>query len=85
MRDLTAELIHKVATEVADGDWSYGHASATGISLAAELEAHHGARFCTDREPMRMKMAGVRVSSTGGYSGLFNNWVSAARRKLVQP
>lgn len=83
MTELTPELIAKVATEVDAGDWSYGIAHATGISLAAMLTEQHGARIRTDREPMRMSMAGVTATSTGGHAGLFNNWVHAARKKLV--
>lgn len=83
MTDLTPELIAKVATEVQAGDWSYGIASATGTSLAAQLTQDHGARIRADRDPMRMSMAGVIATSTGGYAGLFNNWVHAARKRLV--
>lgn len=84
MTELTAELIAMVATEVDAGDWSYGIAQGTGASLAAMLIEQHGARIHTDREPMRMSMAGVTATSTGGHVGLFSNWVHAARRILME-
>lgn len=85
MTELTADLIAKVAGEIEAGDWSYGIASATGESLAAQLTQEHGARIRTERDPMRMSMAGVTATSTGGHVGLFSNWVHAARKKLVTP
>lgn len=84
MTELSPELIARVAREVEAGDWSYGIANATGTSLAAMLTEQHGARIRADRDPKRMTMAGVTATSTGGYVGLFQNWVHAARKKLVR-
>lgn len=81
MTDL-ANLIETVQGEVDAGDWSYSVQHLTGRRLVLALEADYGARFVTEGEPMTMSMAGIRVTSTGGYPGLFRNWLAAARRKV---
>lgn len=77
------DLVATVRTLHDAGDWSYSAQHQTGRRVAQELE-QMGARIVDSREPMTMMLAGVRASSTGGYPGLFNNWISAAERRLAQ-
>lgn len=84
MSELTANLVDQVQAAVNAVDWSYGSQSSAGFNLALQLEIEHGARIVPGRDPMTMSLAGVRASSTGGYPGMFGNWIAAARRRLAQ-
>jgi len=82
MTDL-APIIAAVKALHDAGDWTYGQQKVTGQRIARELATRFDARFAVDREPMRMTLAGITASSTGGYVGLFSNWLAAAQRKLA--
>jgi hypothetical protein len=84
MTELTLDLVDQVEVAVKAVDWSYGNQSSAGFNLALRLEIDHAARIVPGRDPMTMTMAGVRASSTGGYPGMFGNWIAAARRRLAQ-
>lgn len=85
MSELTAALVDQVEVAVKAADWTIGRQHAAGYDLSLQLEIDHGAKIVPGRDPMTMSMAGVRASSTGGFPGLFGNWIAAARRKLAQP
>jgi hypothetical protein len=84
MTELTPALVDQVEAAVQAADWSYDVQNTAGHHLALQLEIEHGARIVPGRDPMTMSLAGVRASSTGGYPGLFGNWIAAARKKLVR-
>jgi hypothetical protein len=52
------------------------------MAALALLAADEGARISSDRDPMTLRLAGIRSSSTGGPLQLLLNWRNAAARKL---
>ena len=62
-------------------DWHKAQREAHG-RLRKEL-SKHGAKFA-DRagSHFMMSLGGIRSTSTCGWSGVFNNWMVAARKRL---
>lgn len=74
----TAEFDHK------DYDGWRQRSDAADARMLAFFTDEHGARF-TERPPHdhRVQMAGIRSTSTGGWTGALQNWKRAAEAKIA--
>lgn len=51
-------------------------------AIAAEKLREHGASVTLDRDPVRVRFAGITASSTQGLQQALKNWKAAAEKRL---
>lgn len=83
---LDAEAVAKAGPSPAAGagdwmEWHRGLRSAYG-AVSAQLADEENARISERGDCTTLLMAGIRSSSTGGFSGALRNWQRAAEKKI---